>query len=553
MSKQNPKSPVPVQGPQQHSFSAVPAANIQRSKFDLSCQHRTLFDAGLLIPVFADEILPGDTWSIKTAMLVRFATLQVPIMDDIYIDLHWWFVPNRLIWEHWQQFMGEQLPNPGSSTAYTVPQLGNATNSSHHPTMYPINSLFDYLGYKAGNATPSYTAFPLVDALECRAYNLIYNEWYRDQNLVDSVPQNIDDGPDSHDDYVVLSRLKRHDYFTGCLPFAQKGDAVTIPFADSDAPVFLAPFPNNANLVYDHADGSLQGGLPNIGTDNRTGQVGQLFDVTGGVRDLVIDPNGSWFADLSSATLITINSFRQGVAVQQLLERDARGGTRYTEILHSHFGVISPDARLQRPEFLGQQSGTVGIYSVPQSTPGTDTSQGYLAAFGLSTPTPGHVAHSFVEHGIIMGILSTRARYTYTQGMRRGLFRQTRYDYYWPTFAMLGEQAVLNQEIFVSGVAATDTAVFGYQERWAEYRYRPSIATSYFRTDVTDALIQWELAQNFASLPTLAEDFITEAPPVDQVIAVTEADGPAFKADISFTIHATRALPIYSVPGLLRL
>jgi hypothetical protein len=548
MTMSNPKTPTPRVG-SGHSFATVPQANIERSAFDLSHTHKTTFDSGYLVPVFSDEVLAGDTWSVNATMLIRMApaALLTPLMDDVFIDLHWWFVPFRLVWAHFVNFMGETSPNPSSSTNYTVPLLTSPVNG------FAVGSLFDHFGLPC---TPlgSGAGTINVNTLELRSYNLIYNTWYRDQNLINgAVFQTGDTGTDNLTDFVLQRRGKRHDQFTSALPWPQKGSAVSIPLTGT-APVQYVPYTTNSNpmLVRNAASDALYGSGPlssNAGT-------GVLIDSTLPANHLYLDPNGRLVTNLAAATAVTINAFRLAVTIQQLLERDARGGTRFTEIIHSHFGVVSPDARLQRPEFLGSSMSTIGVYTVPQASgtgaTGTTTAQGNLAAFGISKPSSNGWTHSFTEPGTIIAIANARARYTYTQGLARRWSRQTRYDFYWPTFAMLGEQSILNQELFVNGDGATnDQATFGYQERWYEYRNHPSLCTALFRTNVALTLDAWHLAQNFASVPALNQTFIEENPPIARVVAVPSQ--PQFFGDFHFQIKAVRPLPVFSVPGLTRL
>ena len=501
-----------------HNFAQVPKADIPRSSFDRSCGHKTTFDAGYLVPIYIDEVLPGDTFNAKLHAFGRLATPLHPFMDNLFIDTHFFFVPNRLLWDNWERFNGAQ-DNPGDSTDFLVPQM-----SSPATTGYANGSLSDHFGI------PTDVPDLPHSSLWHRAYNLIWNEWFRDQNLQDSVTVDKGDGPDDPSDYFLLKRGKRHDYFTSSLPWPQKGPAVDLPLGTSAPIVSTSAEGVGGNFV--PASSTNPGGTPWEWGDNI-------------------------YADLTSATAATINQLRQAFQIQKLYERDARGGTRYIELLKSHFGVTSPDARLQRPEYLGGSSAPIAVSPIAQ-TSSTDatTPQGNLAAQGTASLRGHGFNKSFVEHGVLIGLVSVRADLTYQQGLNRMFSRQTRWDFYWPALAHIGEQAVLNQEIWAQDPANVDgngdpinLNVFGYQERFGEYRYKPSLITGQFRSNFAQSLDTWHLSQDFTSLPVLNSSFIEEDPPVDRVIAVT--DYPHLILDTHMELKCARPMPVYSVPGLI--
>lgn len=510
-----------------HSFSNVPQADIPRSNFNRSCGHKTTFDAGRLVPIYNEEVYPGDTVNIRATAFIRMSTPIYPIMDNLFADIHWFFVPNRQLWTNWRKFMGEQQ-DPGDSTDYTVPQ--------HNITTGVTEGFFeDYLGLPIG--------VPLTyNELYRRAYMHIYDEWYRDQNLQDTkFLAKGDSGSSTAGGMSLYFRGKRHDYFTSCLPWLYKGETTTAPIDVVAAGETLldrqARFWNEAK----------QGAQPiqvdassdNVSLDNQT-----PFEVTDSTLYWA-EEAGDQVYGLEATT--TINELRQAFQIQRLLEKDARGGTRYSEIIRQHFGTDFLDITY-RPEYLGGGSSPINIHSVP-STAGTGTGAeiGDLGAFATAMPEAGFVK-SFTEHGILMGICSVRADLTYQQGIERKFSRSTRYDYYFPVLAHLGEQSVLNKEIYHQNTAADDN-VFGYQERWAELRYSQSKITGKFRSGASGSLDAWHLSQEFSSLPGLDEFFIVEAPPMDRVLQTpTEPD---FIADFYFNAQWARPMPVYSVPGLV--
>ena len=506
-----------------HNFSQIPKADIQRSSFDRSHGVKTTFDAGKLIPILVDEALPGDTFKLNMTAFARLATPINPIMDNMYMDTHFFSVPMRLLWDNWQKFNGEQI-DPGDSIDYLIPTTTAPAGG------YAEGSMSDYFGI------PTKVAGLEHSAMWHRAYNLVWNEWFRDENLQDSLTVSRGDGPDPDTDFTLQRRGKRHDYFTSALPWPQKGAAVQLPLGTS-APV-TTDGSIETGVNFTDSSGTIRGLYANSGDENR------IFSAS-----VATAPGSALYADLSDATAATINELRQAFQVQRLLERDARGGTRYIELIKSHFGVSSPDARLQRPEYLGGGSTPVNITPVTQqSASDATTPQGNLAAFGTASLHNHGFSKSFTEHCIIIGMVSVRADLTYQQGLNRMFSRSTRYDFYWPALSHLGEQSILNKELFADGTSSDDS-VFGYQERYAEYRYKPSVITSLFRSNATASLDAWHLSQDFAGLPSLNSSFIEDNPPIDRIVAVPSE--PDFIFDSHMSLRCVRPMPVYSVPGLI--
>lgn len=539
-----------------HRFSDAPAMYMKRTKFDRSHVYKTTFDSGKLIPVFVDEVLPGDTTRMSVNYFARLATPIKPIMDNIYLDWFFFFVPNRLVWEHWQNFCFEQ-EDPDDSTDYVIPAImGNDNKNNTY-----VGSLWDYFGLPI-NTSGTISG---ISALPFRGVYLIYNEWFRDENLQKSVKIQKGDkneildstrvsdqpswlftsGTSISPGYPCPPRGKRHDYFTSALPFLQKGPGVELSLS------------GNA-FVYDAQ------GIPIDGLSNPK-------DIASAGRLMTREFDGNWphevyeyndtnqhlyelnrfaYTDLSAVTGVTISSLRTAFQMQKFYERLARGGSRYTEVLRSFFGVVSPDARLQRPEFLGSFTKMVNVNPIAQ-TSATDTTspQGNLSAYGVTAAKFHGFTKSFVEHGYVFGFVCARADLTYQQGINKMWLRSTVYDFYWPTFAHLGEQAIELREIYAQGSEA-DTTVFGYQERYAEYRYKPSQITGKFRSSIVDgSLDKWHLSQFFISAPTLNEEFIVENPPIERIIAVPSE--PEFLLDIGFRYTTVRPMPMFGTPGLV--
>lgn len=536
----------------QHAFSLVPNLKRPRSIFDRTHGYKTTFDVDYLVPHYAQHAMPGDSVKLRHSILVRLLTTTLkPIMDNMYLDWFYFFIPYRLIWTNFVKFMGEK-DNPADSISYTIPQCTGPNVASGG---IAIGSLHDYLGLptgalSGGGGTTGITFNNLIP----RAYNKTYFDWFKDENLQNAPVLDKGDGPDTYADYTLLKRGKRFDYFTSCLTSLQKGTAIDLPLG-STAPVIA----NRDNYPSP---------IPSIrisSTGNKpTGPTGLQFDGSGNFTDtggtsMYYDPEGYLHADLTSATAATINQLRENITLQQFLENDARGGTRYTEIVKHRWGVTSPDARLQRVELLSLGSSRINVTPVAQTTtPASatkDDALGILGGFGTSSDVGNGFTKSFTEHGVILGLFSVRADITYQQGMDRHWSYRTRYDIYNPEFANLGEQAVLNKEIYANlpdGTASNQKdGVFGYQERYAEERYSRSMITGKLRSTASGTLDVWHLSENFSSQPTLGATFIQNAVPLDRCITVPSE--PHFIADCYFDEKWARIMPMFSVPGLYRL
>jgi len=532
----------------QSQYAMTPRVDIPRSAFDTEYAYKTTFDANNLIPVYVDEVLPGDSHRVTMNAFCRLATPIVPPMDTLVLESFFFFVPSRLVWTNFRRFMGEQLTIT-DVTQFLIPQL-TVNNTQNLPGM-----IADYFGIRNSSATPA-----SVNALPFRCYNLIWAEWFRDEDLQNPPPINTGDGPDLVTDYLLLARGKRHDYFTSCRPWPQKPGAVgDTGSMGGNVNLFI---PGQAFTLH---DATIQTGF---GVGAPVTGIGITAAVAAGASLTTESGNRSrTYAGHYSDTAhelkfeaapgvnvpsirVLINDIRTANQIQILMERNARGGTRYTEIVRSHFGVVSPDARLQRPEYLGGGRTFINVAPLAQTSATAGTAYlGELAGIGTALAFDHGFSQSFSEHGYIIGLVSVHANLTYQQGTNRMWFKRGRYDFYWPSLAHLGEQAVLSKEIFVDGTAGDET-VFGYQERWAEYKYKPSIITGRFRTGTVNALDIWHFAQNFAARPVLNAAFIQNAAPVDRVLQVGGLLNEQFLFDSVFSLRRVRAMPMFSIPGL---
>lgn len=509
-----------------YNNNILPQVKINRSTFNLSEGHKTTFNGGDLIPIYWEELNPGDTFNFKIKALLRLATPITPIMDNVRVKFYSFFVPNRLLWENWQRFMGERL-NPNDSIDYQVPQVTTGKSGVDYLT------LADYMGIRPKIPNVKVTAFPF------RAYNLIWNEWFRDENFQDSLEVKTDDADQNVSEFKIQKKNKSADYFTTCLPSPQKGDPVVLPLGQKARLVTDVPLIGDYGLtVLATKDGSRRPLDLNAGGRVSIGDVGSYDQYT------------ELYADLSNATSATINDIRKAFQVQRILEKDARQGTRYIEIVQSHWGVQVPDYRLQRPEYLGGGSIDVNITPIVQTsaTVNQPTPQGTLGAVGVAGSNGNGYVYSATEHGIVITLACLDADINYQQGLPRKFSKLNRFDYMFPSFWYLGEQAVLNKEIYLQGTAE-DEQVFGYQQRYRELREGISKISGLFRSDHPQSLDVWHLAEEFGNLPKLNGDFMKCNVPFDRVLAVQ--DEPHLIGDFYFEIRAIRPLPSYVEPGLI--
>uniref|UniRef100_A0AAU8B8Q1 Major capsid protein n=1 Tax=Dulem virus 142 TaxID=3145619 RepID=A0AAU8B8Q1_9VIRU len=551
---------------QNSHFATLPSVDIGRSTFDRSHSVKTSFNVGDVVPFYIDEVLPGDTFDVDTSRVVRMQSLLTPVMDNIYLDTYFFFVPNRLVWSHWRELNGENTESAWiPQTEYTVPQITSPAEGG-----WDVGTIADYFGIPTGVSGLSVNAMPF------RAYALIMNEWFRDENLTDPLDIPVSDATvagTNGDNYITdvakggkpFKAAKYRDYFTSALPSPQKGPDVKIPVSSgANYPVVSRTDAVDASLItapisLTDVGGNVTFNLPaNLvavgGGTNPTGarmRIGDSYTATGSPSLLTF--NNLWAVNDGNVSAATINQLRMAFQIQKLYERDARGGTRYIEILKSHFGVTSPDARLQRPEYLGGNRVPITINQVLQqsATQADGTPQGTPVGFSLTTDRNSDFKKSFVEHGFLIGVMVARYDHTYQQGLERLWSRKDRFDYYWPVFANIGEQAIYNKEIFAQGTSADDE-VFGYQEAWADYRYKSNRVSGEMRSSYAQSLDFWHLADDYSALPSLSDSWIREdSSNVNRVLAVSEQNANQLFADIYIRNRCTRPMPMYSVPGLI--
>lgn len=538
----------------EYNFAKNPQVGVSRSRFQRNSDNKTTFNTGDLIPIYLDEVLPGDTHQIDVACVMRMATPIFPVMDNAFCDFYFFFVPNRLLWEHWKEFMGENKETAWTpKTEYSIPQVTAPAEG------WAEGTLADYLGL------PTKVKNISVSALPGRAYGLIYNEWFRNQNVTqptlvevtDATTTGKNDGSATNDSAITLAKplkaAKVFDYYTGALPEPQKGEPITLPLTGNAAVRAYTDngiTPDDEEIIFKSWTAAGETKYPNGKNSFIEGEGAYTLRGADGEGAFAVGRSQKLYADLSTVTAATINQLRQAFQIQKLLEKDARGGTRYREVLREHFGVISPDSRMQIPEYLGGYRLPINVSQVIQTSSTDNTSPlGNTAALSVTTMNKPMFTKSFTEHGFIMGLAVVRTDQTYQQGIERMWSRTGRYDYYWPVLANIGEQAILNKEIYAQG-NAKDNEAFGYQEAWADYRYKPSKVTGLFRSNAQQSLDAWHYAQDYSKLPTLSTEWMEQGETeMKRTLAVQSQ--PDFIADFYFMNKTTRCMPVYSIPGII--